>query len=67
MSSKIAASVVCPLCGDTIHGEVDSITRSDILMGHLVERHASKIRPSHPKEGPPLPRGLNIRWPGREY
>jgi len=63
VSSKIAASVVCPLCGDTIHGEVDSITRSDILMGHLVERHASKIRPSHPKEGPPLPRGLGIKWP----
>jgi len=61
----IKTSVVCPLCGDTIHGEVNDITRSDILMGHLALRHVSKIRPSHPKEGPPLPRGLKIRWLGR--
>ena len=61
----IKASVVCTLCGETIHGEVNDITRGDLLMGHLVERHASKIRPSHPKEGPPMPRVLKVCWPWR--
>jgi hypothetical protein len=59
----IKTSLHCPLCGDLIVGGVNAVTKSDLLMGHLVEKHGSKIRPASPKEGPPLPRGWNIRWP----
>lgn len=31
----------------------------------LLSINLSKLSPHVPKEGPPLPRGLNIRWPWR--
>jgi hypothetical protein len=59
----IKTSLHCPLCGNLIEGYVNDVTKTDLLMGHIATEHVSKIRPASPKEGPPLPRGLNIRWP----
>ncbi len=66
MVAEIKTTVVCPLCKEEIPGVVDKITRSDVLMGHLVTVHGSQARPATPLEGPPLPRGLGIRWPWRQ-
>lgn len=58
------ATVECPLCGKTVPiPGYDAITRTDALAGHIATEHVSKIRPATPLEGPPLPRGLGIRWP----
>jgi len=60
-------TVECPLCHKLVElPEWDNITRSDALAGHLVSVHGSKARPATPLEGPPLPRGLQIRWPWRK-
>ncbi len=61
--ASIKTDVRCPLCNAVIPGEVDDLARTDILIGHLASYHGSKVRPATPLEGPPLPRGLNIRWP----
>ena len=58
-------TVECPLCGQKIEIlEYDSISRSDALVGHIAAAHIGKIMPPLPNEGPPLPRGLGIKWPG---
>lgn len=60
-------TVQCPLCKEDVKVEdYDSITRTDALMGHIVTRHTSKVLPMPPQEGPPLPKGANVRWPWRE-
>ena len=56
--------VKCPLCGDTVQiPDYDAITRSDALVGHIATYHASGVMPASPHIGPPLPKGLNLRWP----
>jgi len=60
-------TVTCPLCGDSVPiPEYNSISRTDVLAGHIVTEHVSQIRPATPTEGPPLPRGGGIRWPWRK-
>ncbi len=59
-------TVTCPLCGETLEvTEWDAVTKTDVLVGHIAVEHGSKVRPSTPDEGPPLPRVLHIRWPWR--
>lgn len=60
-------TVRCPLCKEQIeiHG-YNMVTRTDALLGHIVSEHGARVRPAAPWEGPPLPRGLNVRWPGRK-
>lgn len=60
-------TVECPLCGkEVLIPGYDAVTRTDALMGHIVTEHVSKVRPATPVEGPPLPRGLNVRWPWKK-
>lgn len=60
-------TVECPFCGKKIEvPEYDNITRSDALIGHIATEHISAIRPAAPYEGPPLPRGLDVRWPWKK-
>jgi len=60
-------TVQCPLCHDAVEiPEYDRITRTDALAGHFVTAHLSQLRPASPKEGPPLPRGRGIKWPGKK-
>ncbi len=66
MSTKIKTTVICPLCSREIPGVVDDLTRTDVLMGHIVTEHVIQLRPATPTEGPPLPRGLNVKWPWRK-
>lgn len=66
MVATIKTTVVCPLCGRTIPGEVDMLTRTDILIGHIISEHGSQARPAMPHEGPPLPRALNVKWPWKK-
>ena len=66
MAAEIKTTVRCPLCGVLVPGVVDTLTRTDILMGHIISEHGFKARPASPMEGPPLPRGLGIRWPWRK-
>ncbi len=61
--AEIKTTVRCLLCEEVLVGEIDSLTRTDILMGHVVGAHGGRARPASPIEGPPLPRGLGIRWP----
>ena len=64
---KVVVTVKCPLCDDVLEvPDYDSVTRSDILSGHIATKHISRIRPATPGEGPPLPRGLGIKWPWRK-
>lgn len=58
----IKTSLRCPLCNALIEGYVNGNTKSDLLLGHLTDKHG----PASPIDGPPLPRGLNIRWPWRK-
>ena len=62
---KIKSSVVCPLCGEQVSGEINVVSRTDLLVGHLVSYHGSKVMPPTPAEGPPLPKVLGIKWPWR--
>jgi hypothetical protein len=57
----IKTSLHCPLCNDLIEGYINGNTKSDLLLQHLADKHG----PASPKDGPPLPRGLNIKWPWR--
>lgn len=66
MTTQIKTTVRCPLCGDEVPGVVDALSRTDILMGHIVSVHGGQIRPASVTEGPPLPRGLGIRWPWKK-
>lgn len=60
-------TVECPLCGEVVEvPEYDSITRTDALVGHIVTKHASRALPMPPTQGPPLPKGLNLRWPWKK-
>lgn len=55
----------CPLCGTEVEvHEHNMVTRTDALLGHIFAEHGSRWRPATPLEGPPLPRGLKVRWPG---
>jgi len=57
-------TVECPLCGKPVDvPEYNAVSRSDALMGHIATYHVSRIMPTPPSKGPPLPKGLDIRWP----
>jgi len=59
-------TVSCPICGEVITvTEWDTVSRTDALIGHIVKSHGAQVRPSTPLEGPPLPRGLGIKWAWR--
>jgi len=59
-------TVSCPICGEVITvPEWDTISRTDALVGHIVTVHGGQARPATPLEGPPLPRGLGVKWPWR--
>jgi len=63
----MVVTVECPFCGEVIEvPEYNTITRSDALIGHIATHHVSRIMPSPPKKGPPLPKGLKIKWPWRK-
>jgi hypothetical protein len=67
VSAAAPVTVECPLCQEVLEvTEYDSITRTDVLAGHIVTKHASKALPMPPTEGPPLPRSLKLRWPWRK-
>ena len=66
MATGIKTTVTCPLCKKEIPGVVDTLTRTDILMGHLVKDHGSRARPNLPQEGPPVPHGWGLKWPWRK-
>jgi len=57
-------TVHCPLCDKPVEvTEYNMLTRTDALVGHIAAAHVGKIMPPLPSEGPPLPKGLNIKWP----
>ena len=59
-------TVECPLCNVTVEvPEYNAVGRTDALLGHIITVHGSEARPATPMEGPPLPRGLGIKWPWR--
>jgi hypothetical protein len=67
MAEEKVVTTRCPICDATIEiPEYNMVTKTDALIGHIVEKHGCHVRPATPLEGPPLPRGLNIRWPGRK-
>ena len=66
MSDQIKTTVCCPICGEKVPGVVNDLTRTDVLMGHIVSVHGGQIRPASIAEGPPLPRALGIRWPWKK-
>ena len=57
-------TVECPICGKTVQiPGYDAITKTDALVGHIATEHTSQLLPTTPLKGPPLPRGLKVRWP----
>ncbi len=57
-------TVNCPLCDQSVEiPGYNSITRTDALVGHIAAAHVGKIMPPSPREGPPLPKALGIKWP----
>jgi len=65
MATKV--TVECPLCGEVLEvTEYDRVSRTDMLLAHIVTKHLSQVRPAAPQEGPPLPRGWGIKWPWGE-
>ena len=67
MATRTEITVTCPLCNAVVEvPEYDKLTRTDALIAHIITSHASQLRPATPLEGPPLPWGLNIRWPWKK-
>ena len=55
---------VCPRCGSQKVNPLPGYREEDVRIG--TEESAlplTNILPTPPKEGPPLPRGLGVRWP----
>lgn len=51
----------CPQCGSLKVNPLPGYREEDMMIG--TEEPLSDILPTSPKEGPPLPKGLGVKWP----